>query len=165
MMGASMNDNLPEALKSLRTRALFVIHLDVRKLLIVGAVPGAFRRVGVVPGGRFEGERLSGEVLEGGSDWQAVRSDGATALNVRLVLKTNDDALIGMTYKGVRHGPPEVIARIEKGEGVDPTSYYFRITPVFETAAPKYDWINRVVAVGIGHRRADGPIYSVFEVL
>ena len=91
-MGASMNDNLPEALKSLRTRPLFVMHLDVRKLLIVGAVPGAFRRVGVVPGGRFEGERLSGEVLEGGSDWQAVRSDGATALNVRLVLKTNDDA-------------------------------------------------------------------------
>jgi Protein of unknown function (DUF3237) len=134
-------------------------------LLIVGAVPGAFRRVGVVPGGRFEGERLSGEVLEGGSDWQAVHSDGATALNVRLVLKTNDDALIGMTYQGVRHGPPEVIARIEKGEVVDPTSYYFRITPVFETAAPKYDWINRVVAVGIGHRRADGPIYSVFEVL
>ena len=70
-----------------------------------------------------------------------------------------------MTYQGVRHGPPEVIARIEKGEVVDRTSYYFRITPVFETAAPKYDWINRVVAVGIGHRRADGPIYSVFEVL
>ena len=139
--------------------------LNVLKLLSVGATPGAFRRVGVVPGGLFEGERLSGEVLEGGSDWQTVRSDGASALNVRLVLKTNDDALIGMTYQGVRHGPPEVIARIEKGEVVDPTSYYFRITPVFETAAPKYDWINRVVAVGIGHRRADGPIYSVFEVL
>ena len=141
------------------------MRLNVRKLLSVGATPGAFRRVGVVPGGLFEGERLSGEVLEGGSDWQTVRSDGAYALNVRLVLKTNDDALIGMTYQGVRHGPPEVIARIEKGEVVDPTSYYFRITPVFETAAPKYDWINRVVAVGIGHRRADGPIYSVFEVL
>ena len=141
------------------------MRLNVRKLLSVGATPGAFRRVGVVPGGLFEGERLSGEVLEGGSDWQTVRSDGASALNVRLVLKTNDDALIGMTYQGVRHGPPEVIARIEKGEVVDSTSYYFRITPVFETAAPKYDWINRVVAVGIGHRRADGPIYSVFEVL
>ena len=141
------------------------MRLNVRKLLSVGATPGAFRRVGVVPGGLFEGERLSGEVLEGGSDWQTVRSDGASALNVRLVLKTNDDALIGMTYQGVRHGPPEFIARIEKGEVVDPMSYYFRITPVFETAAPKYDWINRVVAVGIGHRRADGPIYSVFEVL
>jgi hypothetical protein len=129
-MATALNDNLPEALKSLRTRPLFVMRLDVRKLLIVGAAPGAFRRVGVVRGGLFEGERLSGEVLEGGSDWQTVRSDGATSLNVRLVLKTNDDALIGMTYQGVRHGPPEVIARIEKGEVVDPASYYFRITPV-----------------------------------
>ncbi len=119
----------------------------------------------MVPGGSFEGERLSGDVLEGGSDWQTVRTDGATTLIVRLVLKTTDDALIGMTYQGVRHGPPEVVARIEKGEAVDPASYYFRINPLFETAAAQHDWINRVVAVGIGHRRADGPIYSIFEVL
>jgi Protein of unknown function (DUF3237) len=82
-----------------------------------------------------------------------------------VVLKTRDDALIGMMYHGVRHGPPDVVARMEKGEVVDPTSYYFRINPLFETAAAQYDWINRVVGVGIGHRRADGPIYSVFEVL
>ena len=92
------------------------MRLNVRKLLSVGATPGAFRRVGVVPGGLFEGERLSGEVLEGGSDW-TVRSDGASALNVRLVLKTNDDALIGMTYQGVRHGPPEVIAKNRERRG------------------------------------------------
>jgi hypothetical protein len=141
------------------------MRLDVRKLLIVGATPGPYRRVGVVPGGSFEGERLSGEVLDGGSDWQTVHNDGATALNVRLVLKTKDDALICMTYQGVRHGPPDVVERIDKGEVVDPTSYYFRINPLFETAAAKYDWINRVVGVGIGHRSADGPIYSVFEVL
>jgi uncharacterized protein DUF3237 len=70
-----------------------------------------------------------------------------------------------MTYRGIRHGPPDVVARIEKGEAVDPASYYFRINPLFETAAANYDWINRVVAVGIGYRRADGPIYSIFEVL
>jgi hypothetical protein len=164
-MSTSLNDNLPEVLKRVRTRPLFVMRLDVRKLLIVGATPGAYRRIGVVPGGSFEGERLSGEVLDGGSDWQTVRNDGTTTLNVRLVLKTKDDALICMTYQGVRHGPPDVVERIEKGEVVDPTSYYFRINPLFETAAAKYDWINRVVGVGIGHRSADGPIYSVFEVL
>jgi hypothetical protein len=118
-----------------------------------------------VPGGSFVGDRLSGEVLDGGSDWQTVRRDGATTLDVRLVLKTTDDALICMTYRGVRHVPPDVVARIEKGDVVDPTSYYFRINPLFETATAEYDWINRVVAVGIGHRRADGPIYSVFEIL
>jgi Protein of unknown function (DUF3237) len=102
--------------------------------------------------GTIEGERLSGQVLDGASDWQSVRNDGSTALNVRLVLKTEDDALIAMTYQGLRHGPPAVIARIEEGEVVDPTSYYFRINPLFETAAGQYDWINRVIAVGIGHR-------------
>jgi hypothetical protein len=86
-------------------------------------------------------------------------------LDARLVLKTDDEALITMTYLGIRHGPADVIARIDKGEMVDPESYYFRINPLFETAAPKYEWINRVLAVGIGHRQADGPIYSVFEIL
>jgi hypothetical protein len=164
-MSTSPSDDPPEVLKTLRTRPLFVMRLDVRKVQIVGATPGAYRRIGVVPGGSFEGERLSGEVLDGGSDWQTVRTDGATTLNVRLLLKTNDDALIGMTYHGIRHGTPDVVTRIEKGEVVDPASYYFRINSLFETAAANYDWINRVVAVGIGHRRADGPIYSIFEVL
>jgi hypothetical protein len=164
-MATSLNDNLPEVLKRVRTQPLFVMRLDVRKLLIVGATPGAYRRIGAVPGGSFEGKRLSGEVLDGGSDWQTVRNDGSMTLNVRLVLKTRDDVLIGMTYQGVRRGPPDVAERIEKGEVVDPTSYYFRINPLFETAAAKYDWINRVVGVGIGHRSPDGPIYSVFEVL
>ena len=164
-MPMSLTDNLPDALKTVRTRPLFVMHLDVRRLQIIGATPSSFRRIGVVPGGVFEGERLSGEVLDGGSDWQSVRPDGATTLDVRLVLRTKDDALIGMTYRGLRHGPAGVIERIERGEVVDPISYYFRINPLFETAAPQYDWINRVMAIGVGHRLADGPVYSVFEVL
>jgi Protein of unknown function (DUF3237) len=53
----------------------------------------------------------------------------------------------------------------DKGEPVDPGSYYFRMTPIFETAAPQYDWINRLIAVGVGHRLPDGPLYSIFEVL
>jgi uncharacterized protein DUF3237 len=81
-MATSLNDNLPEVLKRVRTQPLFVMRLDVRKLLIVGATPGAYRRIGVVPGGSFEGERLSGEVLDGGSDWQTVRNDGTTTAEI-----------------------------------------------------------------------------------
>jgi hypothetical protein len=165
IVSTRLTDNLPETLKTLRTRPLFVMRLAARAPMVVGATPNSFRRVIAVPAGSFEGERLSGEVLDGGSDWQTIRKDGATTLDVRLVLKTTDDALICMTYRGVRHGPPDVIERIEKGEVVDPASYYFRINPLFETASDKYDRINRVVAVGIGHRHADGPIYSNFEVL
>ena len=164
-MSAILTANLPEALRSVRAVPLFVMRLDVRPLQIVGATPGAFRRVGVVPGGSFEGERLSGVVMDGGADWQTVRADGVTTLDVRLVLKTKDDALIAMTYRGLRHGPPDVMARIDKGEAVDPANYYFRMAASFETAAANYDWLNRILAIGVGDRRADGPVYSVFEML
>jgi hypothetical protein len=73
-MSTSLNDNLPEVLKTLRTQPLFVMRLDVRKLQIVGVTPGAYRRIDAVSGGSFEGERLSGEVLDGGGDWQTVRT-------------------------------------------------------------------------------------------
>ena len=105
-MAPNLDDHLPEVLRTLRTQPLFVMRLKVRKLQIVGATPDGYRRIGVVPGGSFEGERLSGEVLDGGNDWQTVRPDGATTLNVRLVLKTKDEALIGMTYRAIRYGPP-----------------------------------------------------------
>ena len=121
--------------------------------------------MGVVPEGAFDGERLSGEVLEGGNDWQFVRADGAATLDVRLVLRTHDDALIAMSYKGIRHVAPEITAKMDRGEDVDPATYYFRINPVFETAAPQYDWINRVMGMGIGYRRPDDVVYSVFEIL
>jgi hypothetical protein len=133
------------------------MHLEVKPLLIAGSTPDGYRRIGVVPEGSFEGDRLSGR--------QTLRHDGSVVLNVRLVLQTNDNALVCMTYQGVRHGPPDVIARLEGGEIVDPESYYFRINPLFQTSAPQYDWINRVVGIGLGHRLADGPIYSVFELL
>ena len=157
--------DLPEVLQSVRTRPLFVMRLKVLPLQLVGATPGGVRRIGVVPGGSFAGERLSGTVLEGGSDWQTARGDGVLTLDVRLVLKTDDEALVTMTYRGLRHGPSDVLARIDKGEAVDPAGYYFRTNPLFETAAPKYDWLNRIVAIGLGHRLPGGPVYSVFEVL
>lgn len=115
-------------------------------------------------GGSFEGERLSGEVVTG-NDWQDVRKDSCIKLEVGLVLKTTDGALIIMTYQCLRAGTPGVMEKLDRGEDVDPTSYYFRINPVFETSSRKYDWMNRILAVGIGHRPPDGPIYNIFEVL
>lgn len=164
-MISSLSQNLPEVLRNVRTRPLFLMQLKVRELLAVGATPAGFRRVGLVFGGWFEGERLSGDVLDGGSDWQTVREDGTTTLDVRLVLRTHDDALIGMRYHGFRHGPADIMERVDFGEDPDPGSYYFRIGPVFEASAARYLWINRVISLGIGRRGADGPLYSLFEVL
>ena len=164
-MSNNWTDDLPEVLKTVQTRPLLVMRLDVKKLQIVGETPTGYRRVGVVPGGIFGGERLTGKVLDGGSDWQTLAHDGATHLDVRLVLKTDDDVLIGMKYKGRRYGSPEILSRIDNGEVVDPNNYYFRILPVFETSGSAYLWLNHLVAVGVGHRLSDGPVYSVFEVL
>jgi Protein of unknown function (DUF3237) len=108
----------------------------VPPLYVVGQTPNAFRRIGVITGGSFEGERLSGEVLSGGNDWQNVRPDSCTKLDVRLLLKTTDDALIVMTYHVLRCGPPAVMQALDRGETVDPTSYYFRLSGLFETGAP-----------------------------
>jgi Protein of unknown function (DUF3237) len=162
-MPASLSERLPESLKSLQTRPLFLLREQVPPLLIVGQTPAGFRRIGVIQGGTFEGERLSGEVVSG-NDWQTVRAD-CLKLDVRLVLRTTDGALIVMTYQCLRAGPPNVLEKLDKGEAVDPTSYYFRMNPVFETSSPKYDWLNRIIAVGTGHRLPDGPIYSIFEIL
>lgn len=156
---------LPVELKTLHVRPLFIFQIEVKPPSIVGATPGHDRRIGEIAGGSFEGERLRGTILSGGSDWQSLRADGATTLNVRLVMKTDDDALIGMTYLGVRHGPKEVLDRIARGEKVNPSEYYMRATPYYETASEKYGWLNRVVSVAYGHRVAGGAIYQVFEVL
>jgi Protein of unknown function (DUF3237) len=156
---------LPGVLKEIRVRPLLTMKLAVQPLIIVGETPLTTRRIGIVFGGVFEGERLSGEVLDGGSDWQSVRRDGSTLLDVRLNLRTEDGALLGVTYKGIRQGPPDVIARLERGEPVEPERYYFRINPMFETASEKYAWLNNILSIGTGHRFADGPVYNLFEVL
>ena len=148
-----------------RTTPLFTVTLKVPKIQNLGKTPLGERRVGIVASGSFEGPKLSGTVEEGGSDWILVRPDGALQLDVRLTLKTNDGQLIGMTYRGFRHGPPAVIERLNRGEPVDPSEYYFRIAPFFETSSEKYGWLNRIVAVGLGHRLPEGPVYRVFEVL
>lgn len=156
---------VPKELATLSFRPLFALQIDIRKPYIVGATPGYDRRIGEITGGRFEGPKLRGLVLSGGSDWQSLRRDGATTINVRLVLQTDDDALIAMTYRGVRHGPQSVLERLARGEDVNPSEYYGRVTACYETAAERYDWLNRVVSVASGHRVAGGAIYQVFEIL
>jgi hypothetical protein len=155
---------LSEVLTQVRTRPLFQLRERVPPLYVVGQTPNAYRRIGVVTGGAFEGERLSGEVVAG-NDWQDIRKDSCAKLDVRLLLRTVDGALIVMTYQCLRAGPSDILEELDRGEAVDPATYYFRFSALFETSATKYDWVNRIVAVGIGERLADGPPYSVFEVL
>ena len=149
----------------LKSQFLFTITAAVTQLLDVGAVPGGTRHIDLIGAGRFEGPRLKGDLLPGGMDMKAIRADGSMVPNVRLVLKTDDGALIFMHYSGVRHASPEVMRRIAAGVVVAPSEYYLRNTPCFETSAAKYDWLNRIVAVGVGRRMPDHAAYDVFEIL
>ena len=149
----------------IRTTHLMTLTLSVAGMQPVGATPNGHRRIGLVSGGRFEGAKLRGKVLPGGTDWIIGRPDGSTTLDVRIVLETDDGAAIGMTYRGMRHGPAAVMEKLNAGEFVDPSQYYFRTAIGFETAAPRYDWLHRIIAIGTGSRPPEGPIYDIFEVL
>ena len=161
-----LSATLPDALKKINLRPLLTMRLTVGPSALFGRGPAHDRRVRLVTGGRFESphDGLHGRV-QPGSDWQTLRSDNATTLDVRLVLETDDGDLIGMTYNGLRHGPAETLARLDRGESVDPSEYYFRSAPFFETASERFGWLNRILAIATGHRLPDGPIYNVFEVL
>ena len=148
----------------LQSEFLFTIRIAVEILHGVGKTPFGTRHIDMVGGGGFEGPKLKGTVL-GGMDQKIFRSDGAINPNVRLILKTEDDALIYMYYTGVRHGPKEVMERIAEGESVDPSEYYLRNTPYFETSASQYDWLNRIVSVGVGRRMPDHAAYDIFQIL
>ncbi len=82
-----------------------------------------------------------------------------------MLLKTDDGALILMTYRGVRHASAEVNSRIARGEPVPGSEYYLRTAPFFETSSAQYAWLNKIVTVGVGERRAEGVVYEVFEIL
>jgi hypothetical protein len=143
-----------------------VMHVNVGGLSTIGAVPYGTRRTAPLGGGTFEGPRLHGSILAGSSvDWQLLRSDGVLEMDLRCTLQTDDGALISMSSFGLRHGPPEVIAALGRGEVVDPSTYYFRTTPRFDTAHPSYAFLNRLIAVATGDRRPEGPIYTIHEVL
>jgi hypothetical protein len=153
-------------MKELHSRHLFTITIQLHPTLELGDTPAGKRRAFPVAGGEFTGERLRGSILPIGSDLLLVRADGSSQQEVRMLLRTDDGAVIVMTYRGVRHASPEVNARIQSGENVPGSEYYLRTAPFFETASAKYGWINRIVAIGVGERRSvDTVAYEVFEIL
>jgi len=134
--------------------------------LELGDTPAGKRRVFTVSGGHFAGERVRGEVLaQASSDLLLIRADDSYQIDARLLLRTYDDALILMTYRGIRHASPEIGARIARNESVSASDYYLRTAPFFETSSSKYTWLNKIVSVGVGERQPEGVKYEIFEVL
>jgi hypothetical protein len=172
-VGSSMNSATQETreprdtdVSQLRSQLLFTINITLHPIQELGRTPLGERRVVPVSGGTFEGTRLRGAVLpHAGGDWLLMRADGVFQQDVRLTLQTDDGALIYMSYRGVRHASADVSASLARGEQVNPSRYYLRTAPFFETAAPRYAWLNTIVAIGVGERLPNGVVYTVFEIL
>src|SRR5215510_14988106 len=147
----------------IRTEFLFKITLEIR-VYSLGETPYGSRRIFHFDGGSFEGPKLNGRVLPGGG-WSLIRHDEVLEVDVRLVLETDDKHQIHMAWKGLRHGPKEIMDRLYCGEIVDPRAYYFRTTPYFETSSEKYDWMNRICSIARGSLSANARTLDVFQVL
>jgi hypothetical protein len=133
---------------------LCAIKADLGELKSMGQAPLGERRVVDILGGTFEGPLLRGEVLGGGADWQIARSDGVLELDARYALKEERGGLVQVVSQGLRHGPPDVMARLARGEDVDPADYFFRTVMRFETGAAELAWLNKVIAVASAERKA-----------
>jgi len=144
---------------------LMRVAADVGELMTIGGGPLGERRVVAITGGRFEGPRLRGAIVPGGADWQIVRADGVLDIDARYALRTADGALIRVVSQGYRHGPPEVLAALGRGEDVPPGKYFFRTVLRFETGAADLQWLNRTLAVASAQRKARQVLLEVYQLL
>ena len=143
---------------------LMHVEVTLEPVRDLGETPLGRRRIIGISGGKFSGSRISGRILPGGADWQVIRSDGVACLDARYTLETGDGALIYVNNKGYRHGPKEAMERLSRGEDVDQSLIYTRTTPWFETSAPQYAWLNRIICIGTGARRPAAVELDFYEV-
>jgi Protein of unknown function (DUF3237) len=149
----------------LSAEPIFHLVAELAEILTLGPTPYGERRIINILGGRVEGARLSGRILPGGADWQIIRSDGVADLDARYTIESGAGARILVSSRGLRHGPPDVMARLAAGEAVDPNLYYFRTVMRFETADPAVAWLNRIIGLGRGMREPRAVRLDVYEVL
>lgn len=132
---------------------------------VFGKTNYGVRRIINIIGGAFSGPAMKGIILPGGADWQTVRADGTADLDARYTLKTDDGALIYVQNKGIRTGTPEVLARLGRGEPVDPSEYYMRTSATFEVLGEKYSWLSKLIAVSSGVRLKNEVLLRFYRVL
>jgi len=142
-----------------------VAYVDWRNVIDLGITPHGIRQVIYIKGGTFEGPKIKGVVLPGGGDWFVRRADQMVEVDVRCVLRTDDNQLLYFRLRGLNEMTAEVAIKAISGQSIDSSKYYFRVTMVIETGSPKYAWLNRIVAVGVGNLMPAGVEYKIYMVL
>jgi len=158
------NPTAVSAMNLISSQPIFHIHAELADIRQFGQTPYGERRVIDILGGRVEGPRLKGRILPG-ADWQIVLPDGTADLKARYGIETDAGARILVKSDGMRHGPPDVLSALARGEAVDPGRYYFRTVMRFEAADPAVAWLNRIIAISRGARDKNAVRLDVFEVL
>jgi len=154
-------------MSDLKTEFLWTVaaQIDWRQVIDVGATPHGIRQTVYIKGGTFEGPKIKGVVLPGGGDWFVRRADQVVEVDVRCVLRTDDNHLIYCCLRGINDMTAEIAIKAIRGESIDSSKYYFRVTAEIETGSKKYDWLNRIVAVGAGNLTPAGVEYKIYTVL
>ena len=147
---------------SLTLVARVSVRVDVP--IAIGETEAGLRRIVSILGGTIDGPRLRGEILAAGADYQLIRPDGYTTMDARYAARLDDGAMIYIVNTAVRFGPPDVMARMTRGEPVDPAQVYFRSTPRFETDASAHRWITRPLFLASGIRHPDRVDLDIYEV-
>jgi hypothetical protein len=140
------------------------LSVQLAKPLEVGRTARGLRRLIPIIGGEAVGDGWRARVLPGGADFQLVVSDTLAELDARYVLETDAGDLIYVRNRAIRSGPPELMARLVRGEPVDPAQIYFRCSPSFETVSPALKWINERMFVGTGARHPDQVVMRFYEL-
>jgi muconolactone delta-isomerase len=154
-------DRLPEP----RLTLVYRLEATLGQPLDLGQTPHGHRRIVPQTDGTFTGPEISGRLLPGASaDWQVLLADGTALADLRYTLQTDGGSLLYVRSQGVRHGSPEVIARLARGEDVDASEYTFRTSTQIETSAPELAWLNKGVFVSVGGRQPAAVIYETYLV-
>jgi Protein of unknown function (DUF3237) len=144
---------------------LLTIEAALGPIVSIGRTPRGHIRMIAIESGTFAGPEAKGKILPGGADWQEVRPDGVLEIRAHYLLETDEGESIEVRSEGVRAASPEVLARIERGEKISSSEYYFRTAIRFATASARLARYNSILAVARGERRAESVVISVFEVL
>ncbi len=149
-------------MESIRLSELVTIEISVRPMVDLGGG----KRLVAFNGGTFAGrDGVSGDVVEGGTDWQVVRPDGVIEIDAHYGLRTGAGEAIEVVSKGLRTATDAVAARIARGDTVAAEEYYFRTHVRFSTSSPRLAWLNDLIAVSTGERERDIVRIHVHEVL
>jgi hypothetical protein len=165
LMATAKNSKAQTTLPEPKLEFIFEAKVTLDPIQELGVTTYAKRRIIPITGGTFEGPNFNGTIVSGGADWQTVRTDGTADLEARYTLKTDDGVLIYIQNRGIRHAKSEVLARMAKGEKVDPSEYYMRTAAIFEVAEGKYAWLTKSVVVCVGARMADHVLLRFYKVL